>query len=290
VTSNRVEQATARIRALDLTDIPACRAIARSRDWTDSEAKWRLLLDAGQGFGVEGPGGALHAVVIITHFPPGMSVIGMLLVDAAHGRQGLGGALMRHILDYASGQVVCLYATTFGQPLYERMDFRIDSAVVRHAGRFRPAPDDAPAPGLQVGLLTAADREELRRLDRSVFGADRSAFLTALAGTADRVVVARDARGVAGYAALAWTGEAAATIGPVIARDDAVASALISAVVAGHDGPVQVDLPRGRTELSHWAQSHGLTPSRSIPLMVLHGCALPGERANLYAPALLGVG
>jgi len=82
------DQLPGSVRALDLSDLPACQAVALTRDWTDSEAKWRLLLTAGDGFGIDDPDGGLAGVVVLTRYPPNVAVVGMLIVAARHARRG----------------------------------------------------------------------------------------------------------------------------------------------------------------------------------------------------------
>ena len=103
------------------------------------EAMWRLLLSAGDGFGIDAPEGGLAGAVILTRYPPGLAVIGMLLVASRHGRRGLGRWLMQHALACAPGQVVYLHATP-GRPLYERLGFAVIDTVTRHIGEYQPGP------------------------------------------------------------------------------------------------------------------------------------------------------
>jgi hypothetical protein len=110
-----------------------------------------------------------------------------------------------------------------------------------------------------------------------------------LGAVADQVAVAEDQRGLVGHAA-AWQADGVLTIGPVVARDDAAARALIQALAAGEAGPVRVDLPARNASLSAWARERGLVPASPTPLMVHRGRALPGARDQLYAPATLALG
>jgi predicted N-acetyltransferase YhbS len=280
------------VRTLDLSDLAACQAVALSRDWTDSVPRWRLLLGAGQGFGIDDPDGGLAGVVILTRYPPRLAVVGMLLVADRHGRRGVGRALMQHCLARAADDVVYLYATKLGRPLYEKLDFEVADAAVKHAGTFRPDPavaDAARAAGPLVRPPAPADRDEVLALDRAVFGADRSALLAALGAVADKVVVAQGERGIVGHAA-AWHDGGALTIGPLAARDEAVARALIQAVAGGEEGMVRIDVHARFPALSRWVAERGLLAGDSVPLMVHRGRPLPGARDQLFSPVMLGLG
>jgi hypothetical protein len=279
------------VRVLGGDDIAACVDIADDRAWAGGAMPWQFLLSVGRGLGIDDPDGGLAAVVVLTRYPPGLAVIGNLLVKQRFGRHGLGGTLVRRALDMAAGQVVFLYATAMGRPLYERLDFRVTNAVVRHIGVYRPdrPGDERPSRVPLVRAPRAADQAALLGLDREVFGADRSAALAALARTADKVVVAEDDRGLAGHAATTRSA-ALLTIGPVIARDDDTARALIDALASGEAGQVRVDLGADHAGVSRWAEQHGLAAGITTPLMVHGGQAMPGAREQLYAPLTLGLG
>jgi predicted N-acetyltransferase YhbS len=274
------------VRALDQGDLEACLTLALDRGWPDEVAKWRFLLDVGDGFGIDAPGGGLAAAVIVTHHDPGLAVIGMFLVAARYGRRGLGRRLMGHALDHAAGRIVYLFATPQGRPLYDQMGFEVVDSVTKHLGEYRPAPPPDSWPSVRRPV--PADGPAVLRLDREAFGADRSVILGRLAAFAD-VVVAEEERRLVGHAA-AWPSRGGVTIGPVVARDDAVAEALVHRLAVGAVGPVRLDLTSRFKGLSRWAQRRGLSPVTREPLMVLGGRALPGERERLYAPLLQSVG
>ena len=274
------------VRPLTVGDVPACAELARDRGWSHGPDTWRVMLEVGDGLGIDDSGGGLAGTVIVTRFGTDLAVIGMLLVATRHGRRGLGRALMEHALGQLPGRVVFLYATPLGRPLYERLDFRTAGAIVKHVGAYQP---DTALAGPSVRPPGPADRSAVLQLDRAVFGADRSAVLAALGVAADQVVVAEDRRGLVGHAA-AWRTDGVLTIGPVVARDDAAARALVQALAAGQAAPVRVDLPARSPSLSAWAGERGMIPASPTPLMVHRGRALPGARDQLYAPATLALG
>jgi predicted N-acetyltransferase YhbS len=280
------------VRVLDENDIAACVGIAEDREWAGGALPWRFLFRVGQGLGIDDPDGGLAAVVVLSRYAPDLAVLGNLLVKHRYGRRGLGRTLVQHALDNSPGQIMFLYATAMGRPLYERLHFEVADAVTRHVGVYAPdAPGDFFAgrvPPL-VRPPRPADRAAVLDLDRAVFGADRSAALAALAATADQIVVAEDDRGLVGHAAAVRHGSLL-TIGPLIARDDDTARALIAALASGETGQIRVDLASRRDGVARWAQQHGLAPGVTTPLMAHAGRAMPGAREQLYAPMTLGLG
>jgi Acetyltransferase (GNAT) domain len=150
-------------------------------------------------------------------------------------------------------------------------------------------PPRSPSPGTSRAWRSSAlvrppvpaDQAEVLALDRVAFGAGRAPSLGALARLADQVVVAADGRGIAGHGS-AWRNLDVLTIGPVVARDDATARALIQAMAAQADGPVRVDLPTRHAGVSRWLAERGVPPAAPDPLMSYQGRPLPGDRDQLY--------
>ncbi len=59
------------VRPLTLRDLPACTSLAYDRGWSPEEHKWRLLLAAGHGVGVDAPDGrGLLGACTLTDFGP----------------------------------------------------------------------------------------------------------------------------------------------------------------------------------------------------------------------------
>src|SRR5215470_8233910 len=90
------------IRRLTPRDLTACADLSEDRGWPREEHKWRLLLTAGTGYGIDDPDGGLAAACVVTEYGsgerPDLGAIGMVLVAARHARQGVGRRLMRHIV------------------------------------------------------------------------------------------------------------------------------------------------------------------------------------------------
>jgi GNAT superfamily N-acetyltransferase len=272
------------VRRLTAADLPACSVLAVDRDWEPTPDRWRLLYELGEIYGVDDPDGrGLAGAVALTRYGPGLASIGKMLVAKRHGRQGLGGRLMRHAMEQAGDSVICLLATPYGRPLYERLGFRAIDRSVRYigplaAGEPAPAEPGQPAPR----AVSAADLPGIAELDRRSFGADRGALLTALPRLADRFVVS-DGPSVQGFAA-AWRSADTLTIGPVVANEPALATTLIASLAAGSDLPVRIEVPGRHPGLASWAAARGLTVRAEATFMV-RGGDLPGAREHVYLPA-----
>jgi GNAT superfamily N-acetyltransferase len=286
------------IRRLGPDDLQSCADLAVDRGWRPEKRKWGLLLEAAEVFGIDAQDGGLAGSVTLARYGAEHASVGMMLVAARYGRQGLGRALMTHLLDAAGGATVTLFATDMGRPLYAKLGFRPVGRSASFVGYFRPGP---PAPaGIGTRPATSADRAAILDIDQAAFGADRSAFVGRLPAFADKILLAvtsegsapRSARavpgaesrpGIAGYAAR-WGNGDVKVIGPVIAADEATARCLITDLAAGAPGQVRLDLDPDRTGLPSWAEARGLAP-RGLNTVMAHGpWDPPGERRRIFAP------
>jgi GNAT superfamily N-acetyltransferase len=280
------------VRPLTLSDLRACLDLAVARGWTREERKWRLLLSAGRGYGVDAPagdphGGLIATVVLTSYTAPVCHAVGMVLTAERYERRGLATRLMRHVIEVAAGTPLFLTATDMGQAVYERLGFKSVGQVTTLRGSL--APGATPPPGLAVRPATAADLPAVLAYDRPVFGADRTELITRLPAYADRFLVAeRDGR-LAGFGAR-WENVASMSLGPVAADDPAVARALLTALAAGSPLPVRLDLDSRTPGLDTWVRANGLSETGRTAVMVLGAPDTPGDPARRVAPFTMAHG
>jgi GNAT superfamily N-acetyltransferase len=284
------------IRRLGADDLRDCAALAVDRGWWPERAKWSLLLDASEAYGVDAPDGqGLAGTVVLTRWGADRAAIGMMLTASRYGGQGLGRALMEHALHAAGeGTAVSLFATDAGRPLYEKLGFKPVRRSVAFRGHFHLNPPTkrsgksgtragaAGSPG-NVRVATEADLEAILTLDRAAYGADRGRILTRLPAFAERIVVLEASDGIVGYAA-AWRTEAYTMIGPLMAPDGGAATRLITELAAHSTVAVRLDLDPDRAELPGWARARGLEPTERTVVMT-HGDQAPrGIPERLFTP------
>ena len=287
------------IRRLGADDLRSCAALAVDRGWWPERAKWSLMLAASEAFGIDAPDGhGLAGTVVLTRWGDDCAAIGMMLIASRYGGQGLGRALMEHVLR-AAGEVaaVSLFATGAGRPLYDKLGFRPVRRSVAFRGHFRVGPEinnsrkraaRAEAASLagssgNVRVATEADLPAILTLDRAAYGADRGRILTRLPAFAERIVVLEASEGIVGYGA-AWRTEAYTMIGPLMAADGTAASRLIMELAADSKVAVRLDLDPDRSELPRWARAHGLEPTERTVVMT-HGDLTPrGIPERLFTP------
>ena len=293
------------VRRLGPDDLRHCVRLSVDRGWLPERAKWSLLLEVSEVFGIDAPDGgdgadgagsgdgALAGAVVLTRYGADLASVGMMLVAARYGRRGLGRALMEHLLAEVGDATVTLFATDLGKPLYDKLGFRDDPperGVHRTVPRRSVASPSPPSPPstadnskMRTRPAAAADMASIIDVDKAAFGADRSRLLRRLPAFAGQLLVLETGRGVAGFAA-AWQNHTSTVIGPVVAPDGAAARRLIGDLAAGIRGQVRLDLDPDRPELPAWAVRHGLQPAGLNAVMAYGDRPPPGDPARLFTP------
>ncbi|CAM5305999.1 acetyltransferase [Streptomyces narbonensis] len=192
----------------------------------------------------------------------------------------------QHVLAEAGDTPVTLYATPNGQPLYEQLGFTETNRSEMVRGRFSFT---TPAPEVPVRPATAEDLQVILRLDREVFGLDRTHILTRLPAFADHLRVAEENGEITGFAA-AWPNMDTHVVGPLIAKDPATAQALIASLAAATDRPLRTDIDERHTTLLSWAKENGIDSVATNAVMVRSLPDLPGDWQRRFAPLTVAAG
>lgn len=244
--------------------------VAADRDWAHSDRTWRFLLELGTGWGVF-DGDELVGTTVVTSYGS-ISAISMVLVNSRYGRQGIGGKLVSHVLD--SG-VSCLYATSFGKPLYERLGFHSVGKVTTYSGVHPRAGGGISRPA------EPADLPFIVALDAEAFGVERAAMWEKL--------MTRGSVRVCDQGVVASTLNNETTmIGPVVSRSASGAISLVCDAAAGA-GQVRVHLHDDR--VAHHVGARGISAvGSSCDLMVRNASGVPGDRSLYFGPVSMALG
>ncbi len=194
------------VRPLTLRDLPACTSLAYDRGWSPEEHKWRLLLAAGHGVGVDAPDGrGLLGACTLTDFgpheAPAFTAIGMMLIADRYAGRGFGRRLLEHVVQYSERVPLTLYASGSLLPLARKLGF---TSAGRAASCHRPPHRSGRPPGeARAHPLSRPGRGPPRilQLDAEVFGTDRTPLIARLPAFADRFLVAEEDGELTGFAA-----------------------------------------------------------------------------------------
>jgi GNAT superfamily N-acetyltransferase len=244
---------------MTVDDIPEAMRLKDLAGWNQTAADWERFLSAGpDGCFVAKCDGCVVGTSTTIIYEDRFAWIGMVLVEQQFRGQGIGTALLERAIQYLdSRNILCmkLDATPQGRVLYEKLGFVSEYDIERWMLKRQleresrtgilpvnggdrqdagPTADVGPLPrGCSLPETehrnVSAHVEEVLRLDREIFGADRSRLLRSLTETAPGFTfVARGGVGVGieGYT-FGRRGSLADHLGPWMARTEEVAAMLL---------------------------------------------------------------
>ena len=269
--------------ALGQQHVADCFALSRAAHWNQNEADWRLMLEIGRGWGISLADGSLIASTLVLpygHF----AWVSMVLVHPEQRRKGYAAHLLRvAIADLrARGLTPILDATPAGREVYRQEGFRDTWTFKRFQLKsgtdhvFRSRPEMAKTwsvPDFAAGTLAALDRE--------AFGADRTSLLRALQQRLPQAALASDGKGFV----LGREGREARQIGPLVARDESTAMALLQSALAAVAAPLYVDVVDHAAQLQQWLLARGFVFQRPFTRMVHGADRAPGNEKLVYLVA-----
>jgi GNAT superfamily N-acetyltransferase len=253
--------------------VAGCVALSAAASWNQNEADWRLMLSIGRGWGLS-IGDTLAASTLVLPYGA-FAWISMVLVLPEHRRKGYATRLLRVALDdlKANRLRAVLDATPAGREVYRQEGFH-DTWSFK---RFRREQAARAINGKAAGPIVWRKALEL---DAEAFGGDREWLLRALQRRLPQCAL-----GMPDGFVLGREGREAEQIGPLIARNEATALALLEQALGGLAGPAYVDVVDHAPRLQQWVQEHGFAFQRPFTRMV-HGTGrAPGDEKLVYLVA-----
>lgn len=270
---------------MEWTDIPAGLSLCRSAGWNQISRDWEIFLTLnpqGSRVCVKDDGDVVGTVTTI-RYGHRFAWIGMVLVDPAHRRKGIGLRLLEE-----AGQIlknencVKLDATPAGRQVYTKLGFEDEYQLSRMSAssfntRYLVSSPTATA-------LTIDDLESVRLPDGNIFGADRIALLSWMRdGAPELAFKVGEGDRLDGYC-VGRSGYQYAHIGPVVANDIHVAKGLVSAALKYcGNRPVIVDVPHHDKTWRGWLESVGFSVLRPFVRMYKGNNLWPGLPENQFA-------
>ena len=272
------------IRSFTVGDLAAADSILnsafqRSESWDNEVRLFQKLQPDGifLAHQREKPAGMVASITYSNY-----AYVGMMGVHQNFQRQGVGLALMEHLLAHLEQQDVrrvMLDASPYGQPLYEKLGFTALKEVYvlqRKTGQltFQRPQDIQPLSLQNLDLITAADQQ--------AFGADRSRLLQALLKNYPK----RAFLSSNGY--LISQGK---RIGPWVIQHPENAELLLRAALSlPFPGPVSVVVPGENMDAVTMLQNYGFEIVRVNRHMVRGLAPLLGDRTKIFAQTSLSLG
>jgi predicted N-acetyltransferase YhbS len=258
------------IQALREADIPRAMELKNALGWNQTPEDWRRFLQLS-------PEGSFKAMregqlvsTGIAYVFDGVCWIGMVIVAEECRQQGVGRMIMTRCMDY-SAEMKCglnvLDATREGVSLYGRMGFRPEFLVGTAQGRIseRTLAQLEASGDTEVRRIRQRDLEAVVTLEAEAQGAVREALLVHLLKEyPGRGFACSNPGGGLGGFVLYRRGYHSVQVGPMIARDDETATALLRSafsdlVSAGRPAPVILTVPMNNSGILKLMRSCGLS-------------------------------
>ena len=268
------------LRQLKDADLEAVHALSTGASWPHRLADWRLLHALGRGVVACEDDSAIVGSAISCRWGTKVATLGMVLVAPSCQGKGIGRWMMYTLLAKLGSRRLMLNSTDAGLPLYTALGFRTVNRIRQHQGLFTPLPWSTQARRLQP-----ADRAMVTALDVIAFGAPRPVLLDRLLQEGVGVVI-EDTDGISGFAIRRDFGRGQ-VIGPLVARDETDAIALVAALA--EPGFLRLDIPADATRLGAWLDECSMPATGSATTMI-RGAWLPdsplARRFGLVSQAL----
>ena len=262
-------------RTMKHDDIAAGLSLCRAAGWNQLARDWEIFLNLS-------PNDCLVAIindkvvgtVTTIRYPNFFSWIGMVLVDPACQKQGIGMQLLKEALQILHNEeTIKLDATPAGREVYLKLNF-VDEYRLNRMSTI------AAAEGLKVSTARALRKIDLSAVvefDREIFGADRQALLEwILEGAPQYAFLMEEKNEIQGYC-LGRYGHNFTHIGPVIARNSGIAINLVSAALKNCIGcRVILDVLHFEPEWIEWLTSIGFAEQRPLFRMYCGSNKFPG--------------
>ena len=275
------------IRPLTTDQLDGALALSTLMGWNQRLEDWRRLIELAPSgsFVARDHDRVVGTAIGIDYVHCGW--IAMMLVAPEYRGRGLGRRLLEAAMAGLPPELpIRLDATPLGRPLYERHDFVLETPLTRHV---RPAAAPAPATVADVVRLQPVDLDEVKRIDRAIFGGVRSRLLERIHSAGPEY--AWRAGGAPIQYCLGRTGRLFNQIGPIAATTAQTAIALVEAALPNARGhAVVVDAYDEHEEFTAWLSASGFEAQRPLYRMRRGGsvAATRGVRAPLTEFAILG--
>ena len=238
-------------------------------DWAAAEGWNPGLADAvpfhaadPEGFLIGRVGGQAVATISAVRYPENFGFIGFYIVHPQWRGQGFGWTIWQAAMLRLAGCNVALDGVLAEQENYQRSGFRLAWRNIRYEGvkgASFPANTAATDPFVFIEL-TSVPPEMLSAVDRNYFPAERTAFLHAWIRQPGTVALAIREKGqIAGYGVIRPC-KAGWKIGPLCARSEAHAKALVARLLEGVPSrqTFYLDVPTPNTAAIALAESLGM--------------------------------
>jgi len=210
----------------------------------------------------------------------------MVIVHPNYKGSGIGKAITNACMKSVSAQThIMLIATDEGKPLYEKLGFRAVSYVSKYICNSYNVNNYCMRNEDYMMNYEECDLEEIIKLDEYAFGTNRKVFLKKRIIQSEQCIVVKDNKqNVLGYGLSIQTPENK-IIGPVVAKNDAMAMRIVHYLAREHHGKLRIDVPEGKNDFMNLLESVGFQKVHTPPIMMRNSNQFLKRNGELYSIA-----
>ena len=273
-------------RPMQLHDIAAGLSLCRAAGWNQVASDWEIFLQLSLNHCLVATSEKKVVGTVATiRYQKIFSWIGMVLVDPVYQRQGIGKQLLQKALQVLQDEeTIKLDATPAGREIYLKLNFvdeyRLNRMVINSSEEKLEVSTARP--------LQKNDLNELAEFDRKTFGADRKPLLKWMFEEApEYAFIIKEKNEIMGYC-LGRHGYNSNHVGPVVAKDFAIAKDLVAAALNNNlNQSIILDVLHFDQEWMKWLISAGFTEQRSL-IRMYHGsnrfAGIPEKQFAILGP------
>ncbi|MFF1288337.1 GNAT family N-acetyltransferase [Bacillus thuringiensis] len=272
-----------RLRKEQIGDIVA---LSSYIGWDYNREEIETVFNLGIVYGVWNERKELIASAAIILYGEVLASIGMVIVHPDYKGRGIGKMITNSCMNSVSAQTpFMLIATDEGKPLYEKLGFRVVSYVSKYICNSYNANHKCAENEEYMVVYKEGDLERIIKIDEGAFGTSRNEFLKQRIMQSERCVVVKDTKeNVVGYGICIQTPENK-IIGPVVAKNNAMAMRIVHDLVRGHNGKLRMDVPEGKKDFMKELEIAGFKKVNTPPIMMKNSNRLLKRNSELYSIA-----
>ncbi|MBE7637252.1 GNAT family N-acetyltransferase [Sneathiella sp. P13V-1] len=263
-------------RRVDVRNLEELIDITKSVGWEYGEIYWRVILACSTGYAVYHLSGEMAGCAFAVKFGAGRGNIGVVIVRPEYRGKGIASHMMDlaegHILENGKGTVT-LVATEDGYPVYEHRGYEVISKCYEMFSRSEEKRGEVPhLPNVRFSSISDKNFSDVLLFDKREFAEDRSHGLTALREASISSVVLNDVGTgeILGFGII-YPRADMLKIGPVVAKEQAQAEAIVKMLSYGKQGIIRTDVFAHQPGYIEFLKSLGFNDDWNSTVMALNG-------------------
>jgi GNAT superfamily N-acetyltransferase len=277
-----------RIRVMTKRDIPSGLRLSALAGWNQTPDDWhRFLSQSSDGCFVMEDGSKIVGTATTIIYEDRFAWIGMVLVDPECRKQGIGTQLLNKTIEYLDQSQIGtmkLDATPLGKPIYAKLGFVNEYEIERWILKRTSPATDSSLSHRSTSLLTPMHLDQISKLDKQIFGADRSFLLRSLHEQCPQFSMAVWADGLPQGYCFGRRGLFADHFGPWIASNPSAAEYLLQGFLRQSlRDTLIVDCLKSNSWTLELLNASGFVTVRPLTRMVRGANPYPGQPGSLCA-------